>query len=713
MHPADLALGLVESARHLVVDVETTGLDARSDHVCGWVIASADHSIYIPTAHTGGGNLFDDPSTFEQSLSWAFAKRSRLGLLTIGHNLPFDLWFAAKQGVIIDGPLEDTMLNAVLINDDLRAYDLESCCARHEGVPAKKGEHLYAEIRDRFRIRGNAGRKMMAHFHKLPGDDPLAVEYAAGDGTSTYALWQAQQPILDADGLRRVHALECDLLPRLARMRRRGIRVDLAYARQAKRELDEKIDRAMMLMPSGFEANSTASVRAWMQSQGIFDFPITSKGADSFTEAFLEDSEAGLRVIELRRLLKTRSTFVEPILNEHAIAGRIHPDLVQFATGDYGTHTGRFSCRVPNLQAYPKRRKEIGKIVRPILVADDGFDFGEADVRQQEPRFYAHYGKDARLIAGYNSEPEIDVHTLASQLMGIDRDKAKTLGLSIFNGMQAKSLAARLKVPRYEAESLLTGFLDAFQGVKAFRQDAPWVAADRGFIRTTLHRRCYFTDPRSTYMAVSRIIQGSAADQMKLLLKRAFEYEEAHPDKVQILMSIHDLVIFQSAKGADLTEFEAILDDNSELELLVPMPVDIKLGANWGRTSYGDAAYDPEPVTYDKAEAEAAKDEAMDRVNANADDAWKELMLRIVEQTAKELPRLTSDDMMARYDALPEPKPTTHELRALGPIVSKAAALGWIEKAETTGKNSRRQTLHASPRTVWVSLIHTNGAENV
>jgi DNA polymerase-1 len=250
---------------------------------------------------------------------------------------------------------------------------------------------------------------------------------------------------------------------------------------------------------------------------------------------------------------------------------------------------------VPNLQAYPKRRKEIGKVVRPILRADDGMDFGEADVRQQEPRLYAHYGQDARLIAGYNSDPEIDVHTLASQLMGIDRDKAKTLGLSIFNGMQATSLAARLKVPRYEAESLLVGFLDAFQGVKAFRQDAPWVARDRGYIRTLIGRRCYFTDPRSCYMAVSRVIQGSAADQMKLLLKRAFEYEEAYPERVNILMSIHDSVIFQAAKGADLTEFEAVLDDNSELELLVPMPVDISLGANWGRTSYGDAAYDKEP----------------------------------------------------------------------------------------------------------------------
>lgn len=587
--PIETALNMITRAPALVIDCETTGLEPHSDRVCGWVFATADCSLYIPVRHDGG-NLVEDPLPFEREVASAFARRSRAGHLTIAHNFPFDAWFAAREGVILSGRIEDTMLNAVLINDDLRAYDLESCCIRHNVQP-KKGELIYGYLQSRFGRGGKASSKTMKHFHKLRGDDRLAVEYAAGDGVSTFELWMAQQPLLDDLGLRKVHALECALLPRLAAMRRRGIRVDLDYARAAKQALEGDLAAEMMVLPSGFEANSTASVREYMISQGITVFPRTEKGADSFREKFLEScGEPGQRVIKVRRLLKTRGTFIEPILTTHAAHGRIHPDLVQFATGDYGTHTGRFSCRMPNLQAFPKRNRDIGKVVRPILVPDPGMVFGEADVSQQEPRLYAHYGKDENLIAGYNSDPPTDVHSIAAKAMRIDRDRAKTIGLSIFNGMGGKALAGRLEIFRTEAEIIIADFLDLFPGIKRFKWEAPQVADARGFIRTIYGRRCYFTDPRSTYMAVSRVIQGSAADQMKLMMLRAFEYSEANP-QVQLLMSIHDSLMFQAEEGFDLTDFQACLEDNSELNLLVPMPVDLKTGRHWGEASY-PGAYD-------------------------------------------------------------------------------------------------------------------------
>src|SRR5580765_4871827 len=352
----EFAIGLVESAPVLVLDTETTGLDPHQDRICGWVFATGEHSLYIPVRHTGGGNMFDDPAAFERRLAYAFAKRARLGYRTVGHNLPFDLWFAGKQGVIIGGRLEDTLLNALLIYDDYRGsgphgdgpYSL-AMCAMRANVPAKRGVELYELLKHKFKLRVK-GPKTMQAFHLLSGADPMAVDYAKGDGTTTYALWRQQQGDLDHDDLRRVHALECALLPYVAKIRRRGIRVDLDYAAKAKAQLDADIATAEIAFPPGFQSNSTADVKRWMVSNGIIWNPRTKKGNDSFREDFLEESEAGQKVNELRRLLKTRSTFVEPILFTHAVNGRIHPDLVQFSTGEYGTHTGRFSCRMPNLQ---------------------------------------------------------------------------------------------------------------------------------------------------------------------------------------------------------------------------------------------------------------------------------------------------------------------------------------------------------------------------
>mgnify|MGYP003577644515 CR=1 FL=1 len=74
------------------------------------------------------------------------------------------------------------------------------------------------------------------------------------------------------------------------------------------------------------------------------------------------------------------------------------------------------------------------------------------------------------------------------------------------------------------------------------------------------------------------------------MMKRAFEYCEATP-AVQLLMSIHDSLMFQAQRGFDLSEFKRVLEDNSELNLRVPMPLEMKLGRHWGGGSYGKGAY--------------------------------------------------------------------------------------------------------------------------
>lgn len=589
---SDVTLDMVTSAKALVVDVETTGTDPFEDRVIGWVFADEARSVYVPVRHTGGGNRFDDPTAWERNLRYAFQIRARLGLLTIGHRLPFDLWFAAKEGVIMDdGPLEDTMLNEVLLQDNVRRYDLESSCERR-GTYSKSGDDLYTALQARFGHKRQVGRGNMAHFHKLRGDDPLAYNYATDDGRATYELWKAQQTPLDDLGLRRVHALECKLLPHLARMRRRGIKIDLAYLEQAFDELESERMSALRYFPEGFDIGKSDDIHRFLYDQGHRQFRLTPKlGKPQFTESSLQAyGEHGQQILRLRRAVKTQSSFVKPLRAAADHGGRVHPDLVQFATEDGGTHTGRFACKGPNLQAYPKRRKEVGKVVRPIFVADEGMVFGEADVSQQEPRLYACYGNEESLLKGYNSNPPTDVHTISAREMGINRDFAKTLGLSVFNGMQSRSLASRLGVPESEAVRLLRKWDDIYPGIADFKQRAKQRAAQHLVVTTLLGRRANFSGWDETYMAVSRIIQGSAADQMKLMMLRAFEYTDAHPE-VQLLLSIHDSIMFQAEPGADLKEFQAVLEDNSELNLPVPFPVELSTGPNWGVCSYGAEAY--------------------------------------------------------------------------------------------------------------------------
>ena len=102
--------------------------------------------------------------------------------------------------------------------------------------------------------------------------------------------------------------------------------------------------------------------------------------------------------------------------------------------------------------------------------------------------------------------------------------------------------------------------------------------------------------------------------------------------------------------------------------------------------------------------ARAAKADGMSRAEGGAPVEWSDYMLMQVRLTALELPRFTADDVFDRVDADPG-APSTHDLRAFGPVMMRAAKLGYCCKMDVAPVASRRKSLHASPRAVWRSLL--------
>jgi len=581
----ELALALTATAPVIAYDIETTGLEADCC-ICGYAFSTGETSVYVPVRHIAGN--IERPEQFERRLNLAFAERRQRGYLTLGFNLGFDLFHSGRHGVWPRAPLEDMLINEVLIYEYHRAYTLADCLERR-GLPGKDDEALYHRLGEQF--GGPRTRNAMKHFWRLPGDSRLCWDYAVSDVVGTYRLRAMQQDDItrpDDQGhtLERVHRLECELIPYLARMRVKGIRVDQAYAERAISLLDRQINEALQSFPQGFNPARTSELHEWMSEHDAASPNLTKKLKPSYTARFLESSEPGRKVSHLRQLLKTKSTFLQPMLGRE----RIHPELKQMSDGEYGVKFGRFSCVGPNLQAFPKRNKSIGQIVRPVIVPDHGMDLYEADYSQQEPRLYAHFAQCRRLLDGYNGKPVIDVHSLAAELMGIDRGFAKTLGLSIFNGMTPKTLAGRLGVDEPEAKRLYYEFFKAFPEIAAFKNDAASVAAKRGYVRTILGRRQHFPAELSTHVAVSRVIQGSAGDHMKVRLLDACKWVEAcGAGQIDILMTIHDAVIWQAACGAGISELRDILENNGPpLMLSTPMPIEISAGRNWAEASWPD-----------------------------------------------------------------------------------------------------------------------------
>ena len=599
---AEVLLKIVSNARVFAYDVETTGLDWKRCSVIGYSVSDGDTSVYVPVRHTGGGNI-NDPVAFERALNRSLGcNHSKI----IGHHLKFDVQFSLNHGVDLRGnDLFCTMVTQALIDEHTRGFSLEKLAIRY-GVTPKRGQELYNYLAMQFGCAPT--HKSMSEFHRLPGTDEMAVAYAAGDTLSTFQLFHAQLEEIERQEqktpaevehkLQTIFAVENQLTSALVDMERRGITI----ARPRVQVVWEEVDKLILDGRAGLDnefinTRSKQDLKDYMLYMGIDDWPVTDAGNPSFTAGFLGATDAGRKVLQVRKLEHFLNTFLVPFVKTHVFkhdgAATVHTSFNQVKTDDYGTVTGRLSSSEPNLQQVPKRDKVIGKYFRSLFVARPGYRFAEMDYSQCEPRLYSHYSLEPRLIEGYKATPFIDMHSIVSKMLGIERDPAKVLNLAILYMMGVAKLARSLNIPQDEAERLLAKWYGLFPFVTRWRKRAIAVAEQRGYVRTILGRRRRFPDSRGAYRAPNAIIQGGSADILKFKIVELAAYIRSLPtDTIFMLLNIHDAVVFEyidNPQGlAALKECKRIMENvnASPFFLRVPFIADCKTGRTWAEATY-------------------------------------------------------------------------------------------------------------------------------
>jgi hypothetical protein len=98
---------------------------------------------------------------------------------------------------------------------------------------------------------------------------------------------------------------------------------------------------------------------------------------------------------------------------------------------------------------------------------------------------------------------------------------------------------------------------------------------------------------------------------------------------------------------------------------------------------------------------QAARDEALERVEAAAHEEWKLAAAEAIASLAFNFETFTSDDV---WRILDRSEHTTHERKAMGPMLLNAARDGLIERTGRT-VDSRRTACHGRPVRVWRSLV--------
>jgi DNA polymerase-1 len=434
----------------------------------------------------------------------------------------------------------------------------------------------------------------MARFWETSGSDPVVVSYAEGDGIVTAQLYHAQLALVQEQELGAVKALEDALIWTLVRMERRGLRVDTAYLEQLLEEVRKRAAQALEKLPPGFNPRSCTKVKALAEAAGHTDWPLTANGNPSFSERFLSSFPEGQNVVALRKWTHLENSFIGPLLSEHVHNGRVHAIFNQLKSDEFGT-PARLSCSSPNLQQIPKRDKEIATLFRRAFVPDPGMVFYEADWSQAEPRLFAHYSKEPKLIDGYTKEPFRDIHQLTADLLGVPRNPTgKRMAMGILTGMQPRSFADHMGWPLDKAAMMWHKWFEAFPEIRRFQQQARSVMGARGYVKTLLGRRGRLDKPRFAYRAVSRIIQGSSADILKLKLLQIDRMLEDDGDRAHVLCTVHDSIAWQAPDGPIGEELSAHIVQCMEdvqsppINLRVPFVAEVGRGPDWSVASFGD-----------------------------------------------------------------------------------------------------------------------------
>lgn len=605
----EYALKLAASKEPLAYDTETSGLDWKRVHPVGYVFTGGpgeEESVYIPVRHGAGGNLAgcrpltspDGPfeqHPFERALDKAFQYRhntyGRAAGPIVGHNLKFDTHFSLNAGIRLPKHMVCTQYNAAMLDEHAKSHALEHSVAVR-GLPGKKSEMMYEHISKILGVPNN--KEVMSHFWRLPGNDPVAVEYATGDGTSTWHLWQSQMPDIKKEGLAQVAQLEYDLIWYVVQMERRGVRIDENRLEELEGIFKKRMAEAMDALPPGFNSRAPTQVVAYFEKEGITDFPRTALGNVSFPEKWLKTTEAGRRIVAARQVRTIIDQFILPMRASHVFNGRVHTSLNQLRGDGFGVISGRFSSSFPNLQQAPKHNHELSALYRSIFVADPGYEFYEADYSQCEPRLFAHYSQAPALLAGYNSSPPVDMHDVTAKMMNADRETiAKRMNMGLLTGMWPKTLAEHMGWELHEAKAMWNKWFAIYPEIRTFQDTATHIMGTRGFVRTILGRVCRLDNPRFAYQATSRIIQGGNADILKYMLLKACTIAEQAGDLIHILLTVHDSFNWQaeaSERGAAISrEIVRVCSDVQcePFNLRVPFKMDVKKGRTWAEATFG------------------------------------------------------------------------------------------------------------------------------
>ena len=309
-----------------------------------------------------------------------------------------------------------------------------------------------------------------------------------------------------------------------------------------------------------------------------------------------KEEEIAKYLLDYRKLTKLVSTYIETLPKLVDKNERIHTTFNQT-----GTATGRLSSNDPNLQNIPARSDE-GARLREGFTAREGYYLASFDYSQIELRVLASVSEDENLVDAYNND--LDLHDLTARkifdLSSEDtvtremRSVAKIVNFSIIYGKTPFGLSKELGITQSEAKLYIERYFGQYPKVKELESKIIEEATEKGFVETIYGRKRAIPELKSKNkqvknsgerMAVNTVIQGSAADILKIIMVKLYKEFEGN-DEIYMNLQVHDELLFEIKEDKIdyyMEKIKKIMEEGVVLPK-VKLKVNGSYGKNWAET---------------------------------------------------------------------------------------------------------------------------------
>ncbi|MDE2699811.1 MAG: DNA polymerase I, partial [Gemmatimonadota bacterium] len=417
---------------------------------------------------------------------------------------------------------------------------------------------------------------------------------------------EALRPKIKEMGQTRVFEdIECPLVSVLAQMEYEGIRMEASVIEALSEDLQDELvairQRIYDLAGETFNLNSPKQLGDILFEKLKLD-PNARRTAktkqyqtgESILQRLAYKHEIVEQILEYRTYSKLKSTYLDMLPGAvFKSTGHIHTHYEQAVTA-----TGRLQSHGPNLQNIPIRTEKGREIRKAFVPRNENYTLLSADYSQIELRVAAELSRDEEMHRAFREGLDIHAAT-AMKIYGLDerdvtddmRRQAKTVNFGIIYGISAFGLAQRLNIPRFEAGNLIEQYFEQFPGAKKYMDDTIDFAREHGYVETMTGRRRYLRDIHSRNAttrksaernAINSRIQGTAADMIKIAMRRVQDALFERDLKTRMLLQVHDELVFDMHKDeADIAM--PLIEDamKNALPMSVPIVVEMGMGNTW------------------------------------------------------------------------------------------------------------------------------------